>query len=110
MQYFFLIIIASLIEYLGDSNYKFYARSNQTKYLVYGTISYFFLILMLIYLLKHSNVMYMNSLWDATSIILESFLAYVILKETLTNKYQYIGLMFIIVGIILLNVGKVPQN
>ncbi len=110
MSYFLLIIVASFLEYLGDSNFKHYARLNEKKYLVYGGSSYIFMVALLIYLLRRSNVMYMNSLWDATSIILETFLAYILLKETMSNNHQYIGLIFVIIGIILLNVGTIPQN
>jgi len=74
-------------------------------------------VLTIIYVLKFSNVIYMNIYWDATSIILETVLAYILLGEVLAyillgevldNKYQFVGLIMIIVGIVLLNQGKIP--
>lgn len=103
-----VIIIASLLEYLGDSNFKFYARNYENKFLVYGAMSYMVMIYVLIRILQHSNVMYMNLNWDAFSIVLETIFAYIVLGETLDNKYQFTGFIFIICGIILLNIGNVP--
>ena len=102
------IIIASLLEYLGDSNFKFYARSSDNKYLIYGIIAYIVMIYVLIKILLQSNVMYMNLNWDAVSIILETVLAYILLGERLDNMYQFAGFITILVGIILLNIGHVP--
>ena len=105
-----VIIFASLLEYIGDSNFKFYSRSDENKYLILGVISYLFMIYVIIKVLKYSNVMYMNIMWDATSILLETFLAFLLLKEHLDNNYQKIGFIFIVVGIILLNIGKIPHQ
>ena len=100
--------MASFLEYLGDSNFKFFSRLNQYKYLSYGLASYGFMIWLLIYLLKHSNVMFMNGMWDAVSIVMETTLAFILLGETMTNNYQYSGLIFVVFGIILMNIGKIP--
>jgi uncharacterized membrane protein len=48
-------------------------------------------------------------LWDATSIVIETVLAYILLAERLDNIYQVIGFVIILIGILLLNVGKVPK-
>lgn len=108
MSYFLLIIGASILEYAGDANFKHYARLNDVKYLIFGLIIYFIMVMLLIYLLKKSNVMYMNSLWDATSIIIETLLAFLLLNETMSNNYQYGGLVLVIIGILMLNIGKIP--
>jgi len=108
LPFFIIILFASLFEYIGDSNLKFYARSNDLTNLSYGIVGYIAVVLTIIYVLKFSNVMYMNIYWDATSIILETVLAYILLGEVLDNKYQFVGLIMIIVGIVLLNQGKIP--
>jgi multidrug transporter EmrE-like cation transporter len=108
INFVLIILFASLLEYLGDSNFKFYARENENKYLIYGGGSYILMVYILIKILRYSNVMYMNIMWDATSIILETVLAYILLGEYLDNRYQMTGFIFIVAGIILLNVGKIP--
>ena len=107
--FFIVMLIASLFEYVGDSNLKFYARTDNTTNLFYGIVGYIAVIITIIYVLKYSNVMYMNVYWDALSILLETFLAYVLLGEYLDNSYQYVGIAMILIGILLLNVGKVPK-
>lgn len=110
MKYIFIILIlfAALLEYIGDSNIKHYARGNKNKNLVIGIIAYILIILMLIRLLRQSNVMYMNIMWDAVSIILETLLAFILLGETLDNNYQIAGGLLIIIGIILMTIGNIP--
>ena len=110
IMFFVVILFASLLEYLGDSNFKFYARGDDPKYLAYGGASYIVMVWVLIRLLKQSNVMYMNMLWDATSIIMETGLAYIFLGETLDNKYQWVGFVTIISGIVLMNIGNIPLD
>lgn len=108
MFFFIIILLASFFEYIGDSNLKFYARNDNKLNLFYGIIGYIGVIITIIYVLKFSNVMYMNLYWDALSIILETTLAYILLNERLDNNYQILGFVLIIAGIFLLNVGKVP--
>jgi len=48
----------------------------------------------------------MNIQWDAVSAIIETVLAYLFLKETLSGVTQYIGFILIILGIIFMNLGK----
>jgi hypothetical protein len=54
--------------------------------------------------------MQMNIQWDAMSVILETLLAYILLKETLSGYNQYIGFGFIILGMILMNIGESSYN
>lgn len=105
-----LIILTSFIEYIGDSNFKFYARDS-TNYtsLIIGSIAYIILVTFIIIILKFTNVLYMNGMWDGISAIIESILAYIFLKERLSNPYQYMGLLLIIAGIFALNIGKIPK-
>ncbi len=109
LLFFVIMIFAALLEYMGDSNFKLYARSSDYNYLLYGTIAYIIMIYVIIEVLRnYSNVMYMNGIWDALSIVLETLLAYIFLRETLDNNYQVLGFIFVVVGIILMNVGDVP--
>ncbi len=105
-----LIIIISIIEYIGDSNFKFYARDN-TNYssLIIGSIAYIIVVTILIFALKYTNVIYVNGMWDGLSAIIESTLAFILLKERLVNPYQYTGLLLIILGIFALNIGPIPK-
>lgn len=109
LGFMLLIIIIALIEYIGDASLKSYARSGGTQMLLVGVGAYMATVVVLIYILKSVNVMYMNLNWDAVSVVIETILAYVLLKETLSNNYQWAGFILIIIGLLLLNVGKPPK-
>ena len=109
LSFMLLIILIAIIEYVGDSSLKSYARSGGSEMLLLGIGAYMATVLVLVFILKTVNVMYMNLNWDAISVIVETVLAYVLLKETLSNNYQWAGFALIVVGLLLLNVGKVPK-
>ncbi len=102
------IVFASLIEYFGDSSLKYYARTSELKYLFLGTNFYLVIVGMLVYILKYINVSYMNLAWDGSSAILETLLAFILMGERLNNTVQYLGGVFIIIGMICLNYGSIP--
>ena len=103
MSIFLLIILISFIEYVGDSNLKSFARTDQIQYLLYGIISYSVMIYFLIMALRSENVIWVNSIWDGTSALIETVLAMILLHETLSNGIQYAGIGMIIIGILFLN-------
>lgn len=109
MNIFLLIIIVSIIEYFGDANFKIFARENKKKGLFMGIFMYAIMIAVLIAIIKRTNITYMNGMWDGTSAVIETLLAYILLHETLSNKIQYLGLVFIIIGIIVMNYGVIPK-
>lgn len=109
MNILFLIVIVSIIEYFGDANFKIFARENKIKGLLMGIFMYAVMIAVLIAIIKRTNITYMNGLWDGTSAVIETLLAYILLHETLSNKIQYLGLIFIIIGIIAMNYGAIPK-
>ena len=105
--YLLLIIILSFFEFIGDSNFKSYARSNKNSCLVFGMIAYLIMIFCLVTALKHGNLMFTNSMWDGISAILSTLGAYFLFHERLNNKLQWVGLGLIFVGCILLGQGKI---
>ena len=108
LELFLLIVLISIIEYIGDSNFKIYARTDKIYNLLIGLIAYVIMIIFLIYVLKNVNVIYVNGMWDGISAIIGTLLAILILHETLSNYIQYLGLAFIIIGIFVLNYGNIP--
>lgn len=109
MQFILLIIFLSLVEFVGDTNLKLYARSNYKINLVIGIISYILIVKLYIESLKQSNLIFTNAMWDAISTIITTILAIFILHEKLTNWQQWVGLITVIVGTGLLNYGKKPN-
>jgi multidrug transporter EmrE-like cation transporter len=102
------ILLASIVEYFGDSSLKLYARTGIPGYLALGGSFYVIIVGLLTYLLKYSNVAYMNLAWDGSSALIETAFAMIFLGERLSNSFQYFGAVFIILGMFLLNYGPVP--
>jgi multidrug transporter EmrE-like cation transporter len=96
------ITLLSLVEIYGDFSLRFYAKTNQFTYLAQGIIGYIGVVYYLIESLRDDNVLYVNGMWDGISGVIESVAAYVILGDRLTHSYQYLGLLLVISGIVLL--------
>ena len=103
------ILLLSLVEYFGDSNFLKYARSGDKTNLILGIIFYGLVIKFLIKVLKSSNLIYANGMWDGISTIVASVLAFYLLHERLSNPIQWVGLFMVTVGIIALHHGDIPK-
>jgi len=103
------IISLSLLEFVGDSNFKFFARTDRPLYLMFGLLAYVAMVGVLVAALKQGNIIFTNGMWDGVSAILSTVLAYVLYKERLSNNYQWTGLAMVIAGCGLLGFGKVPK-
>lgn len=108
MNFIVLIILISLAEFVGDSNFKLYARNNKLRNLVVGILGYVVLVKLLVEGLKKTNLIFLNGYWNAIQTLIQSLLCIFILHETLDNGYQWLGLFTIVGGVFLLNVGKKP--
>lgn len=98
------ILTLSIIEVFGDFQLRFYAQTNNTTHLGLGILGYVGVLYFLIQSLRFENVLYTNALWDGMSGLIGSVAAYFILGDRLKTFEQYIGVIFIIVGIVLLKV------
>ena len=96
------ITLLSLVEIYGDFSLRFYAKTNQFTYLAQGIIGYIGVVYYLIESLRDDNVLYVNSMWDGISGVIESFAAYVLLGDRLKHSYNYIGLVLIYAGILIM--------
>jgi multidrug transporter EmrE-like cation transporter len=107
-DYSFLIItLLSLTEIYGDFSLQFYAQTNKVEWLAHGVLGYAGVVFFLIQALRSNNVLYVNGLWDGVSGVLESIAAYYILGDRLEKSAQYIGLLFVMAGILLMKMdGK----
>ena len=103
------ILLMSLAEVFGDFKYKDFARVGGTGNLVAGSAGYIAVIYFLIKSLKQGNILYVNGMWDGASALIESVAAYLILGEKLNTPNQYIGLLFIIMGLFIVKSGGISK-
>lgn len=99
---FLYVVITATIEIYADFMLRFYTQTSKLTYLVQGSLGYVGVVYFLIQSLRFGNVLYVNALWDGLSGLIESVAAYVFLGDRLTSQHQYVGLFFVIAGIVLL--------
>lgn len=100
------LIALSVVEVFGDFSFKEYANKGGNAYFAGGVLGYIGVIYYLIRSLRGSTILLVNGAWDGISTIIESLAAYVILGERFDHIEQYIGLLFIVIGLFLL---KIPS-
>jgi len=104
-----LIVALSVAEILGDTQFKFYARTGNAGNFAGGLVGYALVIYLLIKSLQVGNIIYVNGMWDGMSALLETLFAIFILGETLNSRWQFVGLGMIIMGIFLLRLGGIKK-
>lgn len=97
-----IVTLLSITEIYGDFALRFYAKTNKIHYLAHGLVGYAGVIFFLIEALRGNNVLYVNGLWDGISGLVGSLAAYYILGDRLEKASEYIGILFVIVGIMLM--------
>ena len=99
------IVFLSLAEIVGDFGYKDFARSGTFVSFIQGSIGYISIVYFLIECLKQGNILWVNSMWDGVSALIETVASYVLLGERLNHWTQYIGILLIVAGLLLLRSG-----
>jgi multidrug transporter EmrE-like cation transporter len=98
------IVLLSIVEIIGDFAYKEFANNGGITPFIIGTIGYIGVVIMLIISLQNSTVLMVNGAWDGISGLMESMAAYIFLGERFEHNFQYIGLIFISIGLFLLKI------
>jgi len=98
------IFALALVEIVGDYGLKEYANEGGWHYLATGVVGYISLVILLIISLQGSTLLLVNNAWDGTSSILESLFAFFILGERFDNYLQYLGIVMVISGMLLLKI------
>lgn len=103
------ITLMSLTEIVGDFGFKGVARHPSLTNWATGIGGYIGIIYYLIKSLRVGNVTYVNGMWDGISGILETLVAYIVFGERLNNKWQYLGILMIAVGLMILKTGGIAH-
>jgi multidrug transporter EmrE-like cation transporter len=74
-----------------------------------GIGGYIGVVYLLIISLQGSTVLMVNGAWDGISTLIESISAYIFLGERFHSYLQYIGLLFIIIGVYLLKIPRIKS-
>lgn len=101
------IFATAAIEIFADFNLRWYAQTDLVKYLYTGIAGYVGVVYFLIRSLRSDNLLFVNSVWDGLSSLIESLAAYVLLGDRLKTPQQYVGLVMTIVGVLLLKMDGI---
>jgi len=93
-----------LTEIVGDFGFKEFANNGGIKPFLIGTTGYIGVVYFLIRALQGNTILMVNAGWDGISALIESIAAYIFLGERLDKFSQYLGILFIIIGLFLLNI------
>ena len=104
------IIALSAVEIIGDFGYKQFANNGGIVPFVIGTLGYIGVVGMLVVSLQHSTIMMVNGAWDGVSGLFESVAAYIFLGERFHHPLQYLGLIFIAIGLYFLRIPAVKSK
>jgi multidrug transporter EmrE-like cation transporter len=102
------IIWATISEIFGDFGFKEFARKSTTKGFIQGALGYVGVIFFLIQSLKGANLMYVNSMWDGVSGLIETLAAYFLLGERFINPMQWVAVGFISIGLVMMRYFGAP--
>ena len=101
------IFATAAIEIFADFNLRWYAQTDLVKHLYTGIAGYAGVVYFLIRSLRSDNLLFVNSVWDGLSSLIESVAAYVLLGDRLKTPHQYVGLVLTIVGVLLLKMDGI---
>lgn len=96
------IVFLSAVEIGADFALQRYAWLYDPTALLAGIAGYGGVVALIIVALRGGSLLYVNSVWDGVSALMESAAAMVFLGERFERPSQYAGLAFVIAGLFLL--------
>lgn len=93
-----------LAEIIGDFSLKQFANHGGMFPFVTGIGGYVGVVYFLIRSLQGSTVLLVNSAWDGISTLIEGLVAIIVYGEYFTSVSQYVGFIFLIIGLFLLKI------
>jgi len=96
------LFLLSFIEVYGDFAFERFAHNNNNSDFIKGVLGYIFVVYFLVNSLREKNILYVNGMWDGLSALIETAAAYFILNQRLEKKRQYVGIVMLICGLVLL--------
>lgn len=98
------IFALSAIEIIGDVSFKQFANDAGIVYLATGILAYASMTVVLVIALQNSTILLVNNGWDAMNTVLQSLVGYFLLGERFEHYTQYLGIVFVVIGIYLMKI------
>ena len=98
------ILGITIAEIVGDFGFQYFANKGGIVYFSTGFVGYVGVVYFLIRALQGSTILLVNAAWDGLSTLIECGLAVIFLGQRFTDPIQYLGFIFIIIGMFCLKV------
>lgn len=97
----------TVAQIFGDFGFKKFVVENSHLGLLRGLTGYIGVIFFLLKSLSSSNILWINGMWSGSTLIFETAAAFFLLGERFDHPWQYVALLMIIAGVILLKGHKI---
>lgn len=108
-ELYIIIVLVSCFEALAQSSVYYANKSKNKIYIVLGLFFYAMVCFLVYHAYDYKGVGIVNAIWSAIDIVLLLVIGAVIFKENISLQ-EYVGIVFIIVGILLTNGKSIINN
>lgn len=103
------ILMMSLAETFGNVHFKWFAKSQAHHHMIGGVIGYVGVMYFLIQSFSMESLLYVSAMWEGMITVLGALVAYFFLGERFTSPVQYLGIIFGLLGMIMVHAGGVHE-
>jgi multidrug transporter EmrE-like cation transporter len=104
------ILLMSLAETFGNVHFKWFAKSQAQTHMIGGLVGYIGVVYFLVQSFSSAeSLLYVSAMWEGMITVLGALVAYFFLGERFSSPVQYLGIIFGLVGMIMVHMGGVKE-
>lgn len=104
------ILMMSLAETFGNIHFKWFAKSQAQYHMIGGLVGYVGVVYFLVQSFSAESLLYVSAMWEGMITVLGALVAYFFLGERFTSPVQYLGIIFGLLGMIMVHAGGIPSK
>ena len=104
------IMLMSLAETFGNVHFKWFAKSQAHHHMIGGLVGYIGVVYFLVQSFSAESLLYVSAMWEGMITVLGALVAYFFLGERFSSPVQYLGIIFGLLGMIMVHAGGIPAK
>jgi multidrug transporter EmrE-like cation transporter len=104
------IMLMSLAETFGNVHFKWFAKSQAHHHMIGGLVGYIGVVYFLVLSFSAESLLYVSAMWEGMITVLGALVAYFFLGERFSSPVQYLGIIFGLLGMIMVHMGGIPSK
>jgi multidrug transporter EmrE-like cation transporter len=104
------ILMMSLAETFGNVHFKWFSKSQAHHHMIGGLVGYIGVVYFLVQSFSAESLLYVSAMWEGMITVLGALVAYFFLGERFTSPVQYLGIIFGLLGMIMVHAGGIPSK